>query len=89
VIASFISPQRPWLFGLASVALTLATTLWFVICFTAREKAWWNSGLWFPVFYSVAAILALRGIRSVLGVVALIVALAPLVLIISVILFAR
>jgi hypothetical protein len=58
------------------------------MCFTARERAWWNSPLWFLLFYAAAAILALRGIRSVLGIFALLLALAPLVLI-SLMLFAR
>jgi hypothetical protein len=89
VIASFFtSAQRPWLLGITSVALTLATTVWLAMCFIAREKAWWNSPVWFLAFYAAAVVLALRGIRSVLGVFALVLALTPLVLI-SIMLFAR
>ncbi|HYR22357.1 MAG TPA: hypothetical protein VEP30_05480 [Chthoniobacterales bacterium] len=84
----FTSAQRPWLFGVGSLALTLVTTAWFAISFTAREKAWWNAGFWFPLFYGAAAVLALRGIRSILGMVALLLALLPLVLI-SIMLFSR
>jgi hypothetical protein len=58
------------------------------MCFTVRARAWWNSPLWFLVFYAAAVILALRGIRSVVSVLALLLALAPLVLI-SIMLFAR
>jgi hypothetical protein len=79
--AFFTSAHRPWRFGLASVVLTLLSSIWFAMCFTAREQAWWNSISWFVAFYITAAILALRGIRSVLGVLALLLALVPLGLI--------
>ena len=79
--AFFTSAQRPWLFGLASIVLTLLSSIWFAMCFMAREQAWWNSIYWFMGFYAAAAILALRGIRSILGVLALLFALAPLGLI--------
>jgi hypothetical protein len=78
MIAFFTSAKRPWLFGLASVVLTLLSSVWFAMCFTAREQAWWNSIYWFAAFYTAAAVLALRGIRSVLGTLALLLALAPL-----------
>jgi hypothetical protein len=82
------SAQRPWLFGVSSLVLTLVTTVWFAVSFTAREKAWWNEGVWFPLFYATATVLALRGIRSVVGIIALPIALFPLV-IISIMLFGR
>ena len=81
MIPFFTSAKRPWLFGLASLVLTLLSSVWFAMCFTAREQAWWNSIYWFVAFYTAAAILALRGIRSVLGILALLLALAPLGLI--------
>jgi hypothetical protein len=84
----FTSAQWPSLFGLASLAVTLLSSVWFAMCFTARERAWWNAPLWFFAFYGAAILLALRGIRSVLGMVALILALPPLVLL-SIMFFAR
>jgi hypothetical protein len=84
----FTSAQRPSLFGIASLAVTLLSSVWFAMCFTARERAWWNAPLWFLVFYAAAILLALRGVRSVLGVLALILALPPFVLL-SIMIFAR
>ncbi|MBV9617755.1 MAG: hypothetical protein JO201_00950 [Verrucomicrobia bacterium] len=68
--------------------MTLVTTVWFVIAFTATEKAFWNSGLWFPLFYAGAAIVALKGIRSIVSILAFILALLPLVFI-AIVLFAH
>jgi hypothetical protein len=71
----FTSARRSWLFGLSSFALTLLTWLWLAVCFTAREQAWWNSIVWFFAGFAAAIVLALRGIRSVVGIVALLLAL--------------
>ena len=73
--AFFTSAEQPWRFGLASLALTLLSWIWFAMCFTAREQAWWNSIYWFLGFYAAATLFALRGIRSVLGILALLLAL--------------
>ena len=80
ITAFFTSAKNPWRLGLASFALILLSWVWFAICFTAREQAWWNSIYWFPCFYAIATLLALRGIRSVLGIVALLLALLSLAL---------
>ena len=80
--AFFTSAKRPWLLGLTSLMLTLISWIWFAMCFTAREQGWWNSIYWFLAFYAVAAVLSLRGIRSVIGILALIFALSSLGLII-------
>ena len=70
-VRSALTPLR---FGIAALALTLAGWLWFVVCFSAPYKAWWNSlGVFFGL-YLVAILLALRGIRSWAGITALIVA---------------
>ena len=69
------SPQRPWLFGLWSFVITLITWFWLAICFTAREQAWWNSIYWFLIGFAAAVVLALRGIRSLVSILALLLAL--------------
>jgi len=75
IMASFFaSAQRPWLFGLASLVLSILTLLWLVLCFTAREQAWWNSTSLFFLGFAGAVVLALRGVRSALGIIALILA---------------
>ena len=68
------SSERPWTFGVAALALTLAAWLWFVVCFTARSAAWWNSLWLFTMLYAVAILLALRGLKSWLSVLALVIA---------------
>jgi hypothetical protein len=72
--ASIEPATRPWAFGVFALGLTFAGWGWFVLCFTARAAAWWNSLWLFFVFHVVAALLALRGIRSWIGVAALILA---------------
>ncbi len=68
------SSVRPWAFGVAALALTLAAWLWFVVCFTARAAAWWNSLWLFAALYAVAIALSLRGRKSWLSVLALVIA---------------
>ena len=46
--------------------------------FTAREQAWWNAIDWFLLYYGTAAILAVCGIRSIVGILALLLSLPPL-----------
>jgi hypothetical protein len=75
----FTGAMGPLVFGLTSLAMTLVTTLWFIMCFTAQKPAWWNSDYWFPLYYFIAAVVALRGIRSPVGIVALVVALVPFI----------
>jgi len=58
---------------LAALGLTLAAWLWFVLCFTARVAAWWNSLWLFAALYLIAFLLALRSLHSWLGIVALVV----------------
>ena len=79
--AFLTSAKRPGLNGCVSIVLTLMSTIWFTMCFTAREAAWWNSSFWFLLFYAAAVAVALRGIRSLVGVVALLLALMPLILV--------
>jgi hypothetical protein len=62
-----------WGFALAALGLTLAAWLWFVLCFTARVAAWWNSLWLFAALYLIAFLLALRSLHSWLGIVALVV----------------
>jgi hypothetical protein len=47
-----------WGFALAALGLTLAAWLWFVLCFTARVAAWWNSLWLFAALYLIAFLLA-------------------------------
>jgi hypothetical protein len=68
------SSARPWSFGVAALALTIAGWLWFAVCFTARAAAWWNSLWLFAVLYAAAIFLAVRGRRSWFGIAALIIA---------------
>jgi hypothetical protein len=77
------SSKRAWLLSLASLTITLLSSVWFAMCFTAREQAWWNDIHWFLLFYATAAILALPGIRSTVGIFVLLLALLPLYLICS------
>ena len=62
-----------WGFALAALGLTLAAWLWFILCFTARVAAWWNSLWLFAALYLIAFLLALRSVHSWLGIVALVV----------------
>jgi hypothetical protein len=71
VPARSVTPE--WGFALAALGLTLAAWLWFVLCFTARVAVWWNSLWLFAVLYLIAFLLALRSLRSWLGIVALVV----------------
>lgn len=66
------------LFGFASFAVTLLSSIWLAMCFTAREAAWWNALDWWLLFYGIAALLGLFGIRSLVGLVALLSAVVPL-----------
>jgi len=68
------SSVRPWVFGLAALAVTLAAWLWFAMCFTARAAAWWNSLWLFAALYAAAIVLSLRGWKSWLSVLALVIA---------------
>ena len=77
----FVSRELGGLLGFASLLVTLLSSVWFVMCFTARESAWWNALDWWLVFYGIAALLALSGIRSIVGMVALAFALPALVLV--------
>ncbi len=52
-----------WRFALAALGLSLAAWLWFIVCFTARVAAWWNSVWLFAALYLVAFLLALRSIH--------------------------
>jgi hypothetical protein len=60
-------------FALAALGLTLAAWLWFVLCFTGRVAAWWNSLWLFAALYLIAFLLALRSLHSWRGIVALVV----------------
>jgi hypothetical protein len=77
------SSERAAGFGFASLAVTMLSSIWFAMCLTAREQAWWNDIHWFVLFYAIATILALRGIRSTVGIFVLLLALLPLYLICS------
>jgi hypothetical protein len=68
------SSVRPWVFGVAALTLTLASWLWFALCFTARAAAWWNSLWLFAALYAVAILLSLRGLKSWFSVLALVTA---------------
>jgi hypothetical protein len=52
--------------------------LWFVVCFTARASAWWNSLGLFIIIYGIALVVSVRGIRSIVGVLALLLAIPSL-----------
>src|ERR1700681_923784 len=68
----FTFSKRPWLFGLGSLAVTFLSTVCFVMCFVATaEVGCWCSIHMFLVYYGGAALLALPGIRSVIGILAL------------------
>jgi len=75
---NFIATKRSWAFGVTALALTTLGWLWFVVCFTARVGAWWNSLYFFAAIYLVATVVALLGIRSVLSIFGLVSALLSL-----------
>jgi hypothetical protein len=79
---------RPWLSGLLALALTALGWVWFAVCFTAQEKAWWNSLGLFVILYGVALVLSVGGIRSIVGVLALVLAI-PSFAIVCILAFAR
>jgi hypothetical protein len=70
--------ERPWIAGLLALTLTLLGWLWFIVCFAARARAWWNSLGLFIVIYGMALVLSVRGIRSIVGVLALLLAIPSL-----------
>jgi hypothetical protein len=76
------SPTRAWVFGLIALALTFAGWVWFIVCFTARVAAWWNSLSLFVALYAVAVFLSVRGIHSWIGIAALVLAGLSLALVI-------
>jgi hypothetical protein len=61
---------KPWVFGAAAFGLTFGGWLWCVLFFRA-PPAWWNSLTVFIVVYLIAVALSLRGIRSIVGIIAL------------------
>jgi hypothetical protein len=69
---------RPRISGLLALTLTLLGWLWFAVCFTARASAWWNSLALSIVIYALALILSIRGIRSIVGIFALLLAIPSL-----------
>ena len=75
---SFTSTKRPWIFGLCALGLTVLGWFWLIVCFTARYGAWWNSLYLFAAIYSTSAIIAFRGIRSILGILGFVFALLSL-----------
>ena len=72
------SQTRPWIFGVAALSLALLGWLWFAVCFTARIGAWWNSLYFFAAIFIVAVLIAVRGIRSWVGIIALLIAVLSL-----------
>jgi hypothetical protein len=68
------SAIRPRTFGVVALALTFVGWAWFAVCFTARAAAWWNSLSLVLTVFVVAVLFALRGIRSWIGIAALILA---------------
>ena len=69
-----ISRAQPLIFGVAALGLTLGGWFLFMLSFTARERAWWNSLQFFALIYIGAIVLALLCVRSGLGIAALILA---------------
>jgi hypothetical protein len=68
------SSSRQWSLGATALGLTFAGWLWFAVCFTARAAAWWNSLWLFVTLYAVAILLAFRGLKSWLSILALVLA---------------
>jgi hypothetical protein len=73
-----VASARPCSFAVAALTLTFSGWVWFVLCFTARAAAWWNSLLLFAGLYVVAIFLALHDVRSWVGIAALILAASSL-----------
>jgi hypothetical protein len=72
-MTSRIGPKwTPLAFGVTGLAVTFAGWLWFVLCFSASHRAWWNSLATFFVVYLVALLFGIRGIPSWAGIAALI-----------------
>ena len=60
-------------FGIASIALSIAGLLWFVICFSAPKAQWWNS-LWFFLFiFGASMSLGIIGRKNIKGKIGIIV----------------
>ena len=64
------SQAKPWFFGAAALGLTLIGWFWCLLFFRA-PTAWWNSLGIFIAVYLIAVALSLRGIRSIIGILAL------------------
>jgi len=63
---------QPWILATAALGLICVGWILFVVSFTARAAAWWNSLHLFFVIYVASLALAVGGIRSGLGILALI-----------------
>jgi hypothetical protein len=73
--------KQPWILGTAALGLIAVGWILFVLSFTARAAAWWNSLHVFFAIYLASFALALGGIRSGLGILALILSALSLCLI--------
>jgi hypothetical protein len=63
---------QPWILGTAVLGLIGVGWILFVLSFTAGAAAWWNSLHLFVVIYVASFALALGGLRSSLGILALV-----------------
>ena len=73
-----MSRIQPWILATAALGLICVGWILFVLSFTARAAAWWNSLHLFLVTYVAPLALAVGGSRSGLGILALILsALSP------------
>jgi len=68
--SALVEKTKP--FGIASIILSIAGLLWFVVCFSAPEAKWWNS-LWFFVVIFVSSVslgvIARKSIRGIIGII--------------------
>ena len=63
---------QPWILATAALGLIAVGWILLVLSFTARTAAWWNSLHVFFAIYLASFAFALGGIRSGLGILALI-----------------
>jgi hypothetical protein len=65
---NIVSSQWQKKCGSASIILAIASLMWFVVCFSAKEARWWNSLWFFLVIFIIAVSLGVFGRKNIGGI---------------------
>ena len=64
---NIVSSQWQKKCGSASIILAIASFMWLVVCFSAKEARWWNSLWFFLTVFVIAVSLGVLGRKNVCG----------------------